>query len=80
MSATTFDGKDPPSLPVPDPANLDYCMQAQIRYSCGHSTGGEFIKCRRHINKEDERCSNRSIIHIDGKHSPHKCRSCLRSA
>ncbi|KAJ5177154.1 uncharacterized protein N7482_003031 [Penicillium canariense] len=55
------------------------CTQMQVRYSCGHTLGGEFIKCARHIDREDERCSNRSILYVEAKQSSHKCRTCLRS-
>lgn len=54
-------------------------MQVQIRYLCGHSSGGEFIKCPQHMRNEDERCAGKSILHVDGKISSHKCRACLRS-
>ncbi|KAJ6034751.1 uncharacterized protein N7446_009506 [Penicillium canescens] len=46
-------------IPVPESNILDYCTQVQIRYACGHSTRGEFIKCRRHMHSEDERCPGR---------------------
>ncbi|KAJ5955244.1 hypothetical protein N7501_009523 [Penicillium viridicatum] len=62
-----------------DVMTLTVCAQLQIRYACGHSTGGEFIKCQRHMRKEDERCISRQIRHIDIKQSTHKCRLCLRS-
>ncbi|KAJ6070298.1 hypothetical protein N7467_011617 [Penicillium canescens] len=67
-------------IPVSESNILDYCTQVQIRYACGHSTGSEFMKCRRHMHSEDERCPGRQVTHIDGKTSLHKCRSCLRSA
>ncbi|OQE26152.1 hypothetical protein PENFLA_c007G02915 [Penicillium flavigenum] len=66
-------------LIVPDLNDQEVCIQLQIRYTCGHSAGGEFIKCQRHMKKEDERCVGRQIKHIDAKNSPHKCRLCLRS-
>ncbi|KAJ6132515.1 hypothetical protein N7471_007730 [Penicillium samsonianum] len=71
--------RPPGDLTVPDINTQEVCMQLQIRYACGHSTGGEFIKCPRHMKKEDERCVGRQIKHIDVKNSPHKCRLCLRS-
>ncbi|KAJ5494953.1 hypothetical protein N7539_000069 [Penicillium diatomitis] len=55
------------------------CTQLQVRYRCGHTLGGEFIKCARHINSDDERCSNRYIHFVEAKQSPHKCRTCTRS-
>ncbi|CRL26403.1 unnamed protein product [Penicillium camemberti] len=64
---------------INDVMTLTVCAQLQIRYACGHSTGGEFIKCQRHMRKEDERCISRQIRHIDIKQSTHKCRLCLRS-
>ncbi|CAG7971141.1 unnamed protein product [Penicillium salamii] len=64
---------------VPDPKTIDHCTQVQIRYLCGHSSGGEFIKCPQHMRTEDERCSSKSIRHVDGRISSHKCRGCLRS-
>ncbi|KAJ5874724.1 uncharacterized protein N7529_003154 [Penicillium soppii] len=70
---------EPGKLKVPDPSTLADCMQVQIRYVCGHSVGGEFIKCPQHMRTEDERCSSRMILHVDGKISSHKCRACLRS-
>ncbi|KAJ5958737.1 uncharacterized protein N7479_005887 [Penicillium vulpinum] len=66
-------------LNVLDTSTQETCIQLQIRYACGHSTGGEFIKCPRHMEKEDERCPGRQIQHIDAKNSSHKCRLCLRS-
>ncbi|CAI7586823.1 unnamed protein product [Penicillium discolor] len=62
-----------------DVMTLTVCAQLQIRYACGHSAGGEFVKCQRHMRKEDERCISRHIRHIDAKQSTHKCRLCLRS-
>ncbi|KAJ5350364.1 hypothetical protein N7541_008091 [Penicillium brevicompactum] len=70
----------PEDLPLPDPSTLEFCTQVQIRYLCGHSSGGEFIKCPQHLRSEDERCASKSIRHIDGRISSHKCRNCLRSA
>ncbi|CDM35890.1 hypothetical protein DTO013E5_5402 [Penicillium roqueforti] len=64
---------------VPDINTQEVCTQLQIRYACGHSTGGEFVKCPRHVKKEDERCTSRQINHVDVKNSSHKCRLCLRS-
>ncbi|CAG8920300.1 unnamed protein product [Penicillium salamii] len=69
----------PEDLPLPDPKTIDHCTQVQIRYLCGHSSGGEFIKCPQHMRTEDERCSSKSIRHVDGRISSHKCRTCLRS-
>jgi hypothetical protein len=66
-------------IAVPDPSMLENCMQVQIRYLCGHSAGGEFIKCPQHMKKEDERCTSRLVLHVDGKIAKHKCRACLRS-
>ncbi|KAJ5317700.1 hypothetical protein PENANT_c004G02425 [Penicillium antarcticum] len=68
------------NLPILESNTLGCCTQMQIRYTCGHSTGGEFIKCRRHMHTDDERCPGRQVAHVDFKISPHKCRSCLRSA
>lgn len=59
---------------------LSHCTQVQIRYACGHSTGGEFIKCKRHFKNDDERCTGKAIDYVDGKLSMHKCRACSRSA
>ncbi|KAJ5562453.1 hypothetical protein N7535_003093 [Penicillium sp. DV-2018c] len=69
----------PGELHLPNLESLGYCVQVQVRYLCGHSTGGEFIKCRRHQYHEDERCTSRLIQYIDGKVASHKCRRCLRS-
>ncbi|KAJ5980877.1 hypothetical protein N7481_008175 [Penicillium waksmanii] len=57
----------------------DYCTQMQIRYTCGHTIGGEFVKCRKHLPREDDRCAAINIQHVEAKLSPHKCRNCLHT-
>lgn len=57
----------------------DYCTQMQIRYTCGHTIGGEFVKCQKHLPREDDRCAAINIQHVEAKSSPHKCRNCLHT-
>lgn len=57
----------------------EYCTQKQIRYTCGHTIGGEFIKCHKHIPRDDDRCAGINIQYVEVKLSPHKCRNCLHT-
>ncbi|CAI7611832.1 unnamed protein product [Penicillium pancosmium] len=57
----------------------DCCTQMQIRYTCGHTIGGEFVKCQKHLPREDDRCAAINIQHVEAKFSPHKCRNCLHT-
>jgi hypothetical protein len=52
------------------------CTQEQVRYACGHSKDGEFVKCLKHDGK-DEGCSDPSIKYVDVKTSRHACRACI---
>jgi hypothetical protein len=53
------------------------CTQEQVRYGCGHSKDGEFIKCLEH-DGTDEGCSDTNIEYVDIKTSRHACRACIR--
>ena len=53
------------------------CTQEQVRYACGHSKDGEFIKCLEH-NERDEGCKKANIVYVDIKTSTHSCRACVR--
>ncbi|CAI7631321.1 hypothetical protein N7533_003951 [Penicillium manginii] len=60
-------------------AAREHCTQMQIRYTCGHATGGEFLKCEKHLPYDDDRCAGINIQHVEAKFSPHKCRNCLHT-
>jgi hypothetical protein len=53
------------------------CTQEQVRYACGHSKDGEFIKCLDHDGRE-EGCAETNIVYVDVKTSTHSCRDCVR--
>ncbi len=55
------------------------CTQEQVRYYCGHSKDGEFIKCSDHDGK-DYGCSEASMVYTDTKTSTHSCRECTKRA
>ncbi|KAE8396859.1 hypothetical protein BDV37DRAFT_267208 [Aspergillus pseudonomiae] len=56
------------------------CTQEQVRYACGHSKDGQFVKCEKHANNEGLRCSSTQLQYKEVKVSTHRCRSCLQSA
>jgi hypothetical protein len=53
------------------------CTQEQVRYACGHSKDGEFIKCLEHEGRDDG-CRETNIVYVDIKTSTHSCRACVR--
>ncbi|RAH43617.1 uncharacterized protein BO95DRAFT_465762 [Aspergillus brunneoviolaceus CBS 621.78] len=55
------------------------CTQEQVRYECGHSKDGRFIKCKKHKGKPDLRCHSGKLDYVDTEWSSHKCRWCLDS-
>ncbi|OQE23557.1 hypothetical protein PENSTE_c008G10317 [Penicillium steckii] len=71
--------KDPVQVPVCDFTWPDVCTQMQVRYTCGHTIGGEFLKCQKHFVREDERCASCDIQYVEAKLSSHKCRTCLHT-
>lgn len=54
------------------------CTQEQVRYACGHSCDGRFVKCPKHVPREDERCCDKQVNYQEVENCPHKCKSCLR--